>query len=95
MEHHHHYEPNRLLDAIAAALGTAGDKKLAAKLGLSPHVLAGLRNRRLPVTATMLLKMHEETGLPVESLRRLLGDRRHRLRVTGHGGAATKYRCRR
>ena len=76
------FEPNRLLDRLCQELKVRSDKQLARKLGLAPDVVADLRRRRVPVTATMLLTMQEVSGVPVDTLRALMGDRRRRFRVS-------------
>lgn len=79
----HPYDPGRLLAALSDRLHIASDKKLARALGLSAGILAGLRAGRQAITATMYLQLQEKTGLPVDTLRTLAGDRRRRQRPTG------------
>lgn len=77
------YDPSRLLAALSHQLHIESDKKLAKTLGFSAGIIAGLRAGRMAITPTMYLQMQEKTGLPVETLRSLSGDRRHRHRPTG------------
>jgi plasmid maintenance system antidote protein VapI len=79
----HLYDPNRLLSALSEHLQIASDKKLAKMLGFSAGIIAGLRAGRLAITPTMYLQLQEKTGLPVDALRALSGDRRQRHRPTG------------
>ncbi|TWI50354.1 hypothetical protein IP92_01583 [Pseudoduganella flava] len=77
------FAPDKLLDRLSQELRVRSDKQLAKALGLSADVLCQLRRRRIPVTATMLMQMQEVSGVPVDTLRALMGDRRRRIRVMG------------
>lgn len=74
------YNPNRLLDALLQRLGLQSDNALSRKLKVARGVIAGIRRGRLPVGASLLLWMHEATGIAIEELRRMLGDRRAKFR---------------
>lgn len=75
------YNPNRLIDFLLAKLHLESDAALSRKLRVAEKVLKKIRRCELPVTASMLLWMQEVADASVEELRRLLGDRRARLRV--------------
>lgn len=75
------YDPNRLLDTVAAWLGIADDRALSRLIGLSPGIIRGLRAGRLPVRASILTLMADYAGKSVEELRSVLGDRRSRARM--------------
>jgi hypothetical protein len=77
------FAPDRLLDRLSQELRVRSDKQLARKLGLGAEVLGQIRKRRIPVTATMLMRMQEISGVPVDTLRALMGDRRRRIRALG------------
>lgn len=76
------YDPNRLLDSVRQALNLSNDAALARALQVLPPVLSRIRHRRTPVSASLLIRMHEETNLSIAELRQLLGDRREKFRVT-------------
>ena len=76
------YDPDHLLDALIAAMQLANDRALARKLNVAEPVLQKIRRRKLPVTASMLMWMHEATGISIAELRRLMGDRRTRCRLS-------------
>lgn len=78
-----HYDPSRLLAALARELKIDTDRKLAKTLGFSAGIIAGLRAGRLSITATMYLQIQEKSGLPLQALQALSGDRRRRLRPSG------------
>lgn len=76
------YNPGRLLDALAERLNAKNDAALSRALEVAPPVLSKIRHGRLPVGATILLRMHEASGIPIRELRDLMGDRRGRMRMS-------------
>lgn len=76
------YSPDRLLDTVMQWYGITTDKALARKLGFTPHVIAGLRSRRIPVAAWMLKWIADCTGSDVREVRQVLGDRRAKVRLS-------------
>ena len=76
------YNPGRLLDALAERLGAKNDAALSRALEVAPPVLSKIRHGRLPVGATILLRMHEASGIAIRELRDLMGDRRARMRMS-------------
>lgn len=76
------YDPNKLLDGVIQALNLPSDAALARTLEVQPPVLSKIRHRRTPVSASLLIRMHEETHLSISELRQLMGDRRQKFRVT-------------
>src|SRR6476469_7777352 len=80
------YNPNQLLDALLQNMQLKNDAALSRKLEVAPPVISKIRHGRLPVGASMLLRMHEESGLSIRELRDLMGDRRNRLRISNVEG---------
>lgn len=76
------YDANRLLDALIEKMHLKNDAALSRLLEVAPPVISKIRHRRLPVGASMLIRMHEETGLAVRELRDLMGDRRQKYRAS-------------
>lgn len=76
------YDPNRLLDTLSIRLGIDSDRMLSHVLHVSPQVIRNIRCGRLPVPTSILLAMAESAGASIEELRRVLGDRRSRVRMT-------------
>jgi hypothetical protein len=76
------YNPGRLLDTLAERLGAKNDAALSRALEVAPPVLSKIRHGRLPVGATILLRMHEASGIAIRELRDLMGDRRGRMRMS-------------
>jgi hypothetical protein len=75
------YNPNHLFDRLIDKLQLKNDAALSRALEVAPPVISKIRHRRLPVGASLLIRMHEMTGMSVLELRDLMGDRR------------AKYRC--
>lgn len=77
---HSTYDPNRLLNSICQHLGLQSDGALSRKMKVARNVIRDIRERRVPVAASILVLMHEVTGISIDELRFLMGDRRARLR---------------
>jgi hypothetical protein len=73
------YDPDQLLNNVRMHLGLKNDAALARKLCVQPPVLSKVRHRRSPVSAELLISMHEESGLTIRDLRALMGDRREQF----------------
>lgn len=76
------YDPNNLLDALIDRLGLKNDAALSRLLEVAPPVISKIRHRRLPVGASLLIRMHEVSDLSIQELRALMGDRRDKFRVS-------------
>lgn len=81
------YDPNHLLDALIEKMNLKNDAALSRRLVVQPPVISKIRHRRLPVGASLLIRMHEESGLSIRELRELMGDRRQ-----NSGMAAASHR---
>lgn len=75
------YDPNRLFDMLMHKLGVSGDKALSQKLKMGKSVVAGIRQKRLPFGASLIMGIHETTGISIAELKRILGDRRSKYRI--------------
>jgi len=76
------YDPNKLLDALIEKMGLKNDAALSRRLEVQPPVISKIRHRHLPVGASLLIRMHEESGLSIRELRTLMGDRRGKQRIS-------------
>lgn len=63
-------------------LGIDSDGALARRLRVAHDVIVNIRRGTLPVGASMLLWMHEATGIGIDELRRIMGDRRSKFRLS-------------
>lgn len=85
------YNPNHLLDTLMLKLHLHNDAALARMLEVAPPVISKIRHHKLPVGASLLIRMHEVTGTSIRDLRDLMGDHREKFRAAGVGnGWATK-----
>jgi plasmid maintenance system antidote protein VapI len=80
------YNPNHLLDILIERLNLKNDAALSRALEVAPPVISKIRHRRLPVGASMLIRMHEVSSLSVRELRDLMGDRRTKYRLSDAQG---------
>lgn len=76
------YNPNNLLDALIERMNLKNDAALSRVLEVQPPVISKIRHRRLPVGASLLIRMHEESGLSIKELRELMGDQREKQRIS-------------
>ncbi|WP_308920555.1 hypothetical protein [Janthinobacterium sp. J1-1] len=59
----------QLLDAVMAKLGLKNDAALSRALEVAPPVISKIRHGRLPVGATLLIRMHEVTDIAIRELK--------------------------
>lgn len=76
------YDPNNLLDVVIKQLNLKNDASLSRLLEVAPPVISKIRHGRLPVGASVLIRLHELTGLSIKELRSLLGDNREKYRIS-------------
>ena len=76
------YDPDQLLASLIGKLSLKNDAALSRALEVSPPVISKIRHRRLPVTASLLIRMHEVSNLTIRELRVLMGDRREKFRIS-------------
>jgi hypothetical protein len=76
------YDPDQLLASLIGRLNLKNDAALSRALEVSPPVISKIRHRRLPVTASLLIRMHEVSTLSIAELRDLMGDRRGKFRIS-------------
>lgn len=76
------YDPNYLLSALIVRLKLKNDAALSRALEVAPPVISKIRHRRLPVGASLLIRMQEVSDLSIKELRSLMGDRRNKFRIS-------------
>jgi hypothetical protein len=76
------YDPNNLLDTLIDKLHLKNDAALSRALEVAPPVISKIRHRRLPVGASLLIRMHEVSDFSIRELRTLMGDRREKFRIS-------------
>jgi hypothetical protein len=76
------YNPNNLLDVLLGKMELKNDAALSRMLEVGPPIISKIRHRRLSVGASLLIRMHEVSGMSVRDLRDLMGDRRTKCRMS-------------
>lgn len=76
------YNPNNLLDTLIERLHLKNDAALSRALEVAPPVISKIRHRRLPVGASLLIRMYEISDMNIKELRELMGDRRAKFRIS-------------
>lgn len=76
------YDPNNLLDALIQRMSLKNDAALSRALEVAPPVISKIRHRRLPIGASLLIRMHEVSDISIRELRNLMGDRREKFRMS-------------
>lgn len=80
------YNPNHLLDTLLEKLQLKNDAALSRALEVAPPVISKIRHGKLQVGASVLIRMHEVTGMAIRDLRDLMGDRRTKHRLSDAQG---------
>jgi Sec-independent protein translocase protein TatA len=75
-----------LLDILLGKMQLKNDAALSRMLEVAPPVISKIRHHRLPVGASLLIRMHEVTGMSIRDLRDLMGDRRTKYRLSDAQG---------
>ena len=76
------FNPNRLFDVIIERMHLKNDAALARLLSVAPPVISKIRHARLPIGASLLIRMEEETNISIRELRELMGDKRKKFRLS-------------
>lgn len=76
------YSPSSLFDFLCARYGTKTDVQLAILLGVGSPVICKMRRRVLPVSGSLLIRIHEITGIGISELKATMGDRRSKQRAS-------------
>jgi len=64
-------DPDKLIDGLIDHLSLKNDAALSRALDVAPPVISKIRNRKLPVGPSILVRMHDVTGLPINDLRKM------------------------
>ncbi|MET0963181.1 MAG: hypothetical protein ABWY05_10240 [Noviherbaspirillum sp.] len=62
-----------MLDALMASLKVTTDAALSRKLMVPPPVISKLRNNKIGVSAGLLVRIHDVTGMSINKVRMMLG----------------------
>jgi len=76
------YDPNRLFNHVIAWHSLKNDAHLSRFLTVAPPVICKVRRGRLPMGASLMIRLHEETGLTIREMRTIMQDRRQKHRIS-------------
>lgn len=79
------FDANPLLDAVIERLNLRSDAALCRKIETLPPVISKIRHGRLPLGPTILIRLHEASGMPIREMRRLMGDTQGMFRCGREG----------
>lgn len=65
--------PNQLFDYLLEKLGLKTDAALCRALEVAPPVVSKIRHAKLTVTARMMIKIHDVSGMSISEIRTRLG----------------------
>jgi predicted house-cleaning noncanonical NTP pyrophosphatase (MazG superfamily) len=71
------FVPNKLLDTLIERLHLKNDAELCRVLEVQPPIISKIRHRKLNVGATILLRMHEKSNIPIRELKDLTSQSMH------------------
>lgn len=87
-----HYQPHRLFDAICRIRGLKTDSELAEFLAVGRPLISKVRRGYLPLSAGLLLRIHEVTVFDIKWLKEMMGDRRAYQRTSDNKLVVTRAR---
>lgn len=67
------YSPNVMLNRVCELMGIKSDAELARNLRMYRAHICRVRSRQLKVGESMLLRLHDLTGVPAKELRKWMG----------------------
>lgn len=65
--------PHPVIDLAREKLQAKSDAVLAHMLGREPSLISRVRNRQRPMSADLILAIHESTEIPVQKIKAMLG----------------------
>lgn len=68
--------PHPLIDTLLERMHFSNDTELADRLRISPSAISKIRRGHNLVTATIILKVYDMTGWPIEDIRKLINNYR-------------------
>jgi transposase-like protein len=66
------YDPNNLLDALKSKFNIERDSSLAALLKIDRVRVSKIRTKLIPISANLLVRMHDLADIPIADLRKLM-----------------------
>lgn len=76
------YNPGYLFDIIGKKFSVKTDVQLGILLGVGNPSICKIRHRIQPISGSLLIRIHEITGLSIRELKDMMGDRRSKQRAS-------------
>jgi plasmid maintenance system antidote protein VapI len=76
------YNPDNLLKTLLERLGLKSNVALCRVLDITPPLINKIRRGKSEVSAPLLIRMHDISGMSIKELRQLMGDRRRKFRIS-------------
>jgi hypothetical protein len=70
------YQPDRLLDKLSKQLKASNDRELSKLLEIPPSTISKIRRKAIAISAKHLLTIHDQSGIEIKELRKMMGDKR-------------------
>lgn len=70
------FDPGHMLDMVIERMNLRNDAALARMLMVPGSTVSRIRSRKIPVSAAVIIRLHESSNISVRGLRNLMGDRR-------------------
>jgi hypothetical protein len=68
--------PHPILDLAREKLQAQSDNALAHMLNSEPSLISRVRNKQRPMSAELILAIHESVDIPVNQIKAMVGQRR-------------------
>ncbi len=70
------YSPDHFLNRLLRKMNLKNDAALARTLEVTPAIVSRIRNKKAPISANLLLMIHDVSDIAIPELRRMMGDSR-------------------
>jgi plasmid maintenance system antidote protein VapI len=70
------YSPDHFLNRLLRTMNLKNDAALARTLEVTPAIVSRIRNKKAPISANLLLMIHDVSDIAIPELRRMMGDSR-------------------
>lgn len=78
----HPYNPGQIFDILGERFSIKTDVQLGILLGVGSPSICKIRRHVQPISGSLLIRIHEVTGMSIRELKDLMGDRRSKQRAS-------------
>ena len=76
------YNPSDLFDLLGKKYSIKTDVQLGILLGIGNPLICKIRRRIQPISGSLLIRIHEITGMSIREIKDVMGDRRSKQRAS-------------